>query len=153
MHKINIQDDAITALFASAPLYEKFATVTARKVLVKEEVRTIVGDGFLETTNAAEVGDYVITNPTGEEYILKPDKFAARYEATETEGVYKASGLIRALSNPYMTEIEIDAPWGAPQYGDALCLLAATVADEHSTVGSDRYIIELAAFKETYRLV
>jgi hypothetical protein len=151
--KIDIQDETITELLANAPLYEKFATVTAREVLVAEEIRTLVGDGFVETTNAAEVGDFVVTNPTGEEYILKLDKFTARYEATDKKGTYKASGLVRAISNPYMCEIEIDAPWGAPQYGESLCLLATTVDDEHSEVGTDRYIIEFAAFKETYRLV
>ena len=151
MIKIDIQDETITELLTSATLYEKFATVKARKVLITEEIQTLVSDGFLETTNTAEVGDLIVTNPTGEEYILKPEKFALRYESTEVEGTYKAVGLIRAISNPYLAEIEIDAPWGAPQFGDALCLLAATVDSANSEIGSDRYIIELTAFKETYR--
>lgn len=31
----------------------------------------------------------IVKNPDGEEYIVNPDKFAAKYKDTETPGVYQ----------------------------------------------------------------
>jgi len=41
-----------------------------RKGLISEEV---------ETTNIAKIGDYIVKNPTGEEYVLTKDKFIKNY--------------------------------------------------------------------------
>jgi len=153
LRKVDIQSDAVTYLLGISPLFEKTVVVEAREVFIEEEVKTIVGDGFLETTNIAKPGDFIVTNPTGEQYILGAKKFASRYEKTSVAGFYKARGRIRAVLNPYGTDIEILAPWGEPQFGDAQCLLATSVDDLDTPIGTDRYIIEAAAFVATYRKV
>ena len=50
------------------------------------------------------------------------------------------------MPNPTGREIVIDAPWGGQQHGEADCWLV------ESQITGDRYIIEAAAFAQTYRL-
>lgn len=152
---LDIHSDAITQAFKDkGKVYRKNALVTAEKVEVETEVVTVVGDGFVETTNTAYVGDLIVTNPDGERYILEDSKFRGRYEETDNPGVFRAKGFILAIDNPTGEDIEILAPWGAPQFGDLHCALALTLEDaEDKTVGDDRYIIERAAFLNTYEEV
>jgi hypothetical protein len=149
--ELDLSTDEYTERLANAPVYAKKGVVSARQTTEREEVRTTLANGTEETVNVAEEGDVVVTNPSGEQYVLKPDNFAKRYETTDEEGVFRAKGMARAFQNPTGGDIEIMAPWGEPQYGDADCMLA-TVFDPATpdVIGADRYIIGGAEFRETY---
>lgn len=148
-HDIHAQQ--FTELFNNAPIYTKSATVQAELVTEIRQVQTIVSDGFLETEASAAIGQYIVTNPDGEQYILPPETFAARYEHIEGN-LYKAVGSIRAFRNPYPEDVEILAPWGEPQFGKSDCLFAVALDAEDVMVDSDRYVIEGTAFQNTYKL-
>ncbi len=110
------------------------------------------GQQYVETENIAEVGDAIITGPEGERYSIPAADFAALYEPLRGEdgavvpGAYLPKNQIKAMPNPTGREIVIDAPWGGQQHGEADCWLV------ESQVNGDRYIIEAAAFAQTYRL-
>lgn len=72
---------------------------------------------------------------------------------TETDnlGVYQAKGYCKAIENPFFKPVEIMSEWGSPQNGDEHCLFAI-VSDADGATSGDPYIIEAAAFKETYKL-
>ena len=148
---LDISTPEYTQMLVEAPVFAKKGTVEARQVTVPEEVTTTLADGTQETVNTAVPGDFVITNPGGERYILKPDNFAKRYEATDEAGVYRAKGMARAFQNPTGAEIDIMAPWGEVQHGGPDCMIATTYDPENpDEVGSDRYIIGAAEFVDTY---
>ena len=98
------------------------------------------------------MGDAIITGPEGERYSIAAADFAALYEPLRGEdgavvpGAYLPKNQIKAMPNPTGREIVIDAPWGGQQHGEADCWLA------ESQINGDRYIIEAAAFAQTYRL-
>lgn len=104
---------------------------------------------FVETENVAQPGDWIVTNPDGEQYILTNENFHSRYEKTSEAGVFKAIGTIKAIQNPFHKNIEIIAPWGSPQYGDTESWLAITLKDGEPVTG-DSYLIENGAFAHTY---
>ncbi|HTB48745.1 MAG TPA: PGDYG domain-containing protein [Verrucomicrobiae bacterium] len=109
------------------------------------------GGGLKETVNTAEEGDLIVTNPGGEEYVLKSDNFGKRYEATEEEGIFRAKGMARAFQNPTGGDIKIMAPWGEEQFGNAACMIATVYDPEQlNVIGPDRYIIGHEEFLATY---
>ena len=62
-------------------LYAKTARVKARLGIVGEEIVTKMADGHVETVNTVKTADdMVVTNPTGEEYIISGETFRKRYE-------------------------------------------------------------------------
>lgn len=149
--ELDLSTDEWTERLGSAPVFAKKGKVAARQVTDREEVRTTLANGTKETVNVAEAGDVVVTNPSGEQYVLKPDNFAKRYQATEEEGVFLAKGMARAVANPTGADIQIMAPWGEPQYGGPDCMVATVFDPEQpDVIGGDRYIIGGAEFAETY---
>lgn len=148
---INVQDHEFTDQFAKAPIYTKFATVEAEFVFKPQKVSTIVGDGFLETEDIAPIGSYIVTNPDGERYILSDEKFRSRYILLEGK-TYQAIGSIRAFQNTTNENVEILAPWNAPQFGQSDCWFAMSLDSDGDMVLKDRYIIEGTAFGNTYKL-
>lgn len=151
MVKVDIHSDDITVALNKAPVYEKVATVHAVQVKSVEHVVTQFGD-FVETEQDAQVGEWIVTNPDGEKYVLPNSKFILRYEATDVPNIFKAIGSIRAICNPFNVDVEILAPWGSPQFGDALCWFAVSLDVEGNIVTEDRYLIESDAFVHTYSL-
>ena len=89
----------------------KCARVRAHQVTHAEEVKSVMEDGFDETRNTAQPGDYIVQNPTGEEYVTSKDEFEQRYQQTEQPGVYEPI-------SPPVRVVELDdnvrfqAPWG-----------------------------------------
>jgi hypothetical protein len=149
--KLDLSTDEWTERLANAPIFAKKAIVEAREAAEQEEVRTTLNDGTEETVNTAEKGDIIVTNPSGEKYVLKPDNFAKRYETTDQEGVFRAKGMARAIPNPEGTDIEITAPWGEPQYGGPDSMVATVYDPEQpDVIGADRYLIGGEEFKQTY---
>ena len=149
---VDLSTEEYTQKLKEAPVYAKFGTVEAKIADKQEVVETKLTDGTVETTNTAEVGDAIITNPGGERYVVRADKFAKKYEATDQEGVYRATGISRAIENPEGVDIQITAPWGETQIGKADCLVM-TMFDPANPdeISQDRYIIAHDEFLETYK--
>jgi hypothetical protein len=149
--KVDLSTEEYTAKLAEAPVFAKKAEVSAVVAAAGQEVRTVLANGTEETVNYTEEGDVIVTNPGGEQYILKSDNFTKRYEATAQEGIYRAKGMARAFKNDTGAPIEIMAPWGEPQFGDENCLIATVFDPENpDEIGSDRYIIGGDEFAATY---
>lgn len=132
--------------FTNAPRYQKTVTVTARTAKPGEHMRTILANGLIETDRILNGTETIITNPTGEEYAIRTEQLHDIYTHVE-EDIWQAKGIIKALPNPTGQPIYINAPWGAPQYGDERCLLAQGLNP------TDRYIIAKDEFDRTYTLL
>lgn len=150
--KVDRKSPEIIRALCMAPIFRKQGRVKARPAIVGEEVVTILKSGVRETASKAVAGDWVLINPSGEQYIISGVKFLERYESTDVGGVYQAKGYCRAIRNPFGTSIEIMASWGQAQFGDEYCMIADT-CDALGNIGGEPYIIEAAAFAETYKLV
>ncbi len=85
---------------------QKVATIKARPAKPGERINTDL-NGFNETTNKAKAGDFIITNPDGEEYIVSD--FLSRYKET-SPGWY-----IKTLIEPFIyvqQDVAILTSWG-----------------------------------------
>ncbi len=149
--KIDRKSPEIMSALATAQVFKKQGQVQGRPAVVGEKIATVLASGATETTNTAKEGDWVMTNPSGEQYIITEAKFLGRYEATETEGVYQAKGYCRAIPNPFGHPVEIMASWGEPQTGDENCMFADVCDADGNNMGGEPYIIEAKAFAETYK--
>jgi len=124
--------------------YNKFGNVTFLVAKEEQEIVTITADGK-ETTNVAQVGDYIIINPTGERYVVKPAKFHARYEVIE-ENLAACKGSCWGIEWEG-EQFEFEAPWGEAMVckkGDMLVSLNAELTEV--------YRIARAEFEATYKL-
>lgn len=149
----DLRGEGMAARLAQAPVFTKFGQVRARLAATPEEVITRI-QGKEETRNTANPGDYVVTGPQGEEYVLGAAKLEARYKPVEDQpGIYEAFGKIRAVDNPYGERIAIVPAWGGYQYGEQDCKVATTVdvQTEKPNDPEDMYIIDRKSFDETYR--
>lgn len=128
----------------SARTYKKFGIVHARPAKAGEHIVTIV-DGKQETTNTAHEGDYVVTGPKGEEYIVKGDVFARRYVKGTKANTWVPVGSCIAI--PWVgPSVTFTASWGEAMTINPGDMLAATPD------GLDKpYRIEKNVFKETYK--
>lgn len=150
---VDLSTEQYTQLLTEAPVYAKKAIVEARQATEREEVKTILADSTTETVNVAEPGDVIVTNPGGERYVLKSEKFAKRYEAIDDKGTYRAKGMARIVDNPTGMPIEIIAPWGEKQVGAVDCMVATPCdISQPGLVSNDRYIIGHQEFLDTYGL-
>ncbi|PID32514.1 hypothetical protein CR970_00050 [Candidatus Saccharibacteria bacterium] len=148
---VDLGTEAMTQTFAEAPVYRKTGTVTAELADVEQEVKTVLSNGNVETVNTAKVGDYIVTNPGKETYVLDPETFGKRYDPTDKDGTFRAKGMIRAFRNNTGSPVSIVPPWGGTQTGDADCMFATIYDPENpDEIGTDRYIIGHEEFKETY---
>lgn len=101
-----------------------------------------------ETTKQLQPGQWILTNPAQvagdypNSYAVDGDKFAKRYEPTNQPGVYRASGMARIIKNDTGVPVEITAPWGDKQEGDADCYFAVTYnPDQPDEISGDRYVL------------
>ena len=150
--QIDRKSPEIMTALADAPVYKKQGRVEARPATVGEEITTTLEGGAKETVNKAGEGDWIMTNPGGEQYIISEKKLLSRYEVTDERGVYSAKGYCRAIQNLFDKPIEIMASWGSPQTGDERCLIADT-CDESGKVDGEPYLIDADAFAKTYKQV
>lgn len=107
--QIDRKSEQIMGALAEAPVFKKQGQVTARRAEAGEKITTTLESGAKETDNTANEGDYIVTNPSGEQYIISEQKFLGRYEASDEGGVYNAKGYCRAIKNPFGHPIEIMA--------------------------------------------
>ncbi len=147
---VDLSSDDYTERFKEAKVYIKSAVVQATRARGGERIETVLADGTSETVNTCNEGDFIVTNPGGEQYVLASENFAKRYEPME-DGNYRAKGICRAFPNPTGGEVSVTAPWGEEQYGgpDAMFAVAVDPSDP-SEVGNDRYIIGADEFRSTY---
>lgn len=69
---------AVESLIANGAVvknYAKFARIQAIEAVGGEVIETILADGTKETSNTANAGDWIVTNPGGEKYIVPAAKF------------------------------------------------------------------------------
>ncbi len=85
----------------------------------------------LEDTRPVVAGEWIATNPIQQEgdrannYAIPDETFKKRYRATDVSGVYQAAGMARIIKNETGNKVEIEAPWGGTQEGDAKCYFCA----------------------------
>ena len=152
MVKIDRKSLEIIKALESAPVFKKQGGVGAHPAKDGEEITTTLESGAKETVNKANEGDWIVTNPSGEQYIISGKKFLERYESTEKAGIYLAKGFCRAIKNPFGKQIEIMASWGSPQTGDVRCFIADT-CDADGKADGEPYLIDADAFTKTYKQV
>lgn len=149
--KIDRKSPEIMTALSNASVFRKQGQVRAHRAEVGEQITTTLASGSKETVNTANEGDWVVTNPSGEQYIISREKFESRYEPTDEDGVYRAKGHCRAIVNPFGKPIEIMASWGEPQTGDERCMIADTCDENGENMGGEPYLIDADAFAETYQ--
>jgi hypothetical protein len=52
--------------------------VQARRAKVGEQITTTLASGAKETVNTANEGDWIVTNPSGEQYIISQTVFSSQ---------------------------------------------------------------------------
>ncbi len=97
-------------------LAQKTAQVKAERVGAGTEVVTLVQgeDGNLlheATKKAGADGGYIVTNPTGEQYLVDVKKFESVYQETEVAGVFAPVPDPRKVV-PVEQNVSFEAPWG-----------------------------------------
>ncbi len=99
-------------------VYKKYAGVKARPGVAGEKIATILRDGHPEVDpqhpEVVSAGDWVVTNPSGEQYKISGEKFQKRYDVKagpDKDGIY------RPIASPIVAmqiheDITIYVPWG-----------------------------------------
>jgi hypothetical protein len=122
------------ALERDGKLYRKAGEVQAQRATEATPVETVLADGTEETRNVAEPGDYIVTGPGGERYVVKPETFEARY-----------------VRKPFARPISIVASWGEHQHGAADCMIADVFDRVKGQRAGEPYLIGSAEFARTYK--
>ena len=125
--------------------YVKKATLQARPAQEGQKIITVLQDGTVETVNTAKEGDWIVTNPGGEEYIISGENFAKKYVAAPElgEGWYKPSGTPQ-LFIEIQKDLTITTSWGETQFLRAGAYL-------NITKPGDVYGVAAQEFKDTYK--
>ena len=100
-------------------VYKKTGDITARQGVVGEEIVTVMANGLKETVNTVKADEngnpgWVVTNPTGEKYIVADKTFRDKYEpidGTENGLCPVFRPIIAGRTNE---NISFPAPWGTP---------------------------------------
>lgn len=115
----NEMRNLVETLIAVTPVknYEKFARVQAVQAQGGERIETILANGTKETTNIANSGDWIVTNPGGETYIVPAAKFPKKYEACPElgENWYKPAGGIQKFIE-LAEDTKFVCSWGEEQF-------------------------------------
>lgn len=100
--------------------YQKSGEITARVGKIGEEIFTVMANGLQETKNTVTEDEkgcpgWVVTNSTGEEYIVSDSVFKKKYERIAgTENRYKP--IWNPITAAQINEnICFNAPWGETQ--------------------------------------
>ena len=133
-------------------LYQKFQKVNARAGQIGEVVSTVMANGLSETVNtvtADENGNpaFVVTNSTGENYVVDYKIFKRKYEKVDgTEDEYKpVYNPIKAIK--IYESISFKAPWGEVQN------LATGGYLVFNDTLDDIYGVQEAEFDATYKVI
>ncbi len=136
-------------LFGEPDTYAKFARVRAERTYEGGElIETYLAmENRVETKNVAKAGDWIVTNPGGEKYIVPGDKFAKKYERALDlgEGWFKPTGGNQEFVQ-LKRDMNIIAPWGETQ-------VLKKGAYVNVTDLTDIYGVAQAEFKDTYKSI
>lgn len=139
-----VQD--LIAAGAKPAVFTKSAKVKARKGTVGEKIVTKMANGLVETTNAVKNdGDWIITNPTGEEYIIKKETFEAKYNLTPNE---KGEYMPKPSPQKFLRineDISFTASWG-----EKMNIAAGGYLNVSGIESGDVYGIQKDEFNKTY---
>lgn len=123
----------------------KKTEVTARKAKEGEKIETYTSDGK-ETEKTAKKGDWVVTNTTGEKFILSNDVFLDRNIHIKGNR-YKANGKSRALEYKGKN-MKFMASWNEPMALKTGDMIVSPYKDDKLT--GEIYRIARKEFDETY---
>src|SRR4030043_1378065 len=152
--EVNRHDPIIMEGLKSAPIFRKQGEVLAIIASGGEEILTKLTDGMIETKNTASKGDAIITNPGGEQYIIKREKLEQRYERKKGQkNIYIPKGHCKAIDNPFGISITILASWGEMQNGMADCKIADIYDSQTKKLDGEPYIIARKEFEQTYKQI
>lgn len=132
----------------TAGTYRKKAEITARKGVVGEEIVTVMVDGLVETKNVVKKDEngntgWVVTNPSGEKYIVEDAVFSDKYEPIEgADGKFRPKGK-PVTAGKISESISFIAPWGETMNVVSGGYLVFTSMD-------DIYAIQEKEFFDTY---
>lgn len=112
----NFVENAI-ANGADIGTFAKFARIQATEAAGGEEIITILADGTKETINIANTGDWIVTNPGGEQYIVPGAKFPKKYESCPElgEGWFKPTGGVQRFLE-LDQDMQFICSWGEEQF-------------------------------------
>lgn len=71
-----------------------------KEILLKENSKKNKKNKEIETINTAKKGDYVVKNPTGEEYVLTPEKFKKNYYLKPISEKEDSNGYLKYKNKP-----------------------------------------------------
>lgn len=139
---------------ATPRFYKKYARVKAEKGVPGEKLTTVMKDGHVEVANVVVTidqngnPDWIVTNPDGERYVVKHQKFIKNYELEEgKDGKHAPIGApIEAIQIP--DEISFDVPWG--ENGAPVEMTIKAGGYLNITDFSDIYGIQEEEFNNTY---
>ncbi|MFC1710344.1 hypothetical protein ACFL0F_01615 [Patescibacteria group bacterium] len=152
LQEVKSNDPIIVEGLKNAPIYKDLGEVNAQVAKGGEIVTTILADGTVESRNTAKKGDYIVTNPGKERYLVKPNKFNKRYKSKEGEdGKYIGIGFCKAITNPFGTAITLNTPWGKMN-GSIDCKIAQIYCPDEVKLEGSPYLIGPEEFKDTYGL-
>lgn len=128
-----------------AAFYKKTAWIKARKGFPGEEIITKMANGLTETKNVVKKGDWIITNPDGESYIMPEETLQKKYEMDPAQkGVWRPKGGPQKMLS-VTEDISFKAPWGEDMKIAKGGMLNISGMDQ-----GDIYGIQPAEFKKTY---
>ncbi len=130
---------------AEPELYAKTARVQAHPGKPGEKIVTKMKNGLEETTNIVQEGDMVLTNPDGEQYIVKKETFEKKYEIDpENPKQFRPKGGAQEFIT-VTEDIEFTAPWG-----EKMTILAGGALNISGRDSGDIYGIQKDEFNSTY---
>jgi hypothetical protein len=131
--------------WSASKIAQKTAKVTAEFVEAGSSVSTVMKDGHVETNNIApEGGAMKVTNPSGEQYLVSPEKFASRYSKTDAGDYAPIAEPVQVM---FIDEnVSFTAPWGEEMRIKAGGVLV-------NAGPGDVYGIQPEEFNETYSVL
>lgn len=128
--------------------YTKTVRVKARKGTVGDILVTRMKSGLVETVNTVKHdGDFILTNPSGEEYIIPKATFEAKYNPVPNEQSEYSPKPSPQLFLRINESISFTAPWG-----EAMNIAAGGFLNVTDIKKKDVYGIQKEEFLETYSL-
>jgi len=153
---VDLFSDEMEKFFKSKGVaYERkiVAVRGAQRLSQSRTVETTLPDGTIETIVDAKPGDWIVTGPEGERFVLNSIKFANLYLTDDKGGYIPKEHKIIALKNPFVGSVKITAPWGTPEVGGEECYFVVTL-DKNGNFTNDRYIIgNRDLLLQNYRLI
>ena len=125
---------------ATVKNYAKFARVQATQALEETPIVTILQDDTKETTNTAMPGDWIVTNPGGEQYVVSEEKFSKKYEPAPKLGDswYKPIGGVQRFMQ-ISEDMDFECNWGVQSIG-AGGYINVTDLSNIFGVGADEFV-------------